>query len=77
MVRLTATSSSSTPPATTPPPKIAAQEIADNDYNLNIPRYIDTFEGEAEIDLGAVKQEIAQLEGELATVHQKSARRPQ
>ncbi len=27
------------------------QEIADNDFNLNIPRYVDTFEEEAEIDL--------------------------
>ncbi len=47
------------------------QEIADNDYNLNIPRYVDTFEEEAEIDLGAVKQEIAHLETELAAVRKK------
>jgi len=51
--------------------RATAQEIADNDFNLNIPRYVDTFEEEAEIDLGAVKKEIAQLEGELATVRQK------
>lgn len=51
--------------------RATAQEIADNDYNLNIPRYVDTFEEEAEIDLDAVKQEIAQLEGELATIRQK------
>jgi type I restriction enzyme M protein len=47
------------------------QEIADNDYNLNIPRYVDTFEEEAEIDLGAVKKEIAGLETELAAVRKK------
>jgi len=51
--------------------RATAQEIADNDYNLNIPRYVDTFEEEAEIDLGAVKQEIAQLENELVVVRQK------
>ncbi len=47
------------------------QEIADNDFNLNIPRYVDTFEEEAEIDLDAVKVEIATLEGQLATVRAK------
>lgn len=51
--------------------RATAQEIADNDYNLNIPRYVDTFEEEAEIDLGAVKKEIAQLEGELVTVRKQ------
>ena len=47
------------------------QELADNEYNLNIPRYVDTCEEEAEIDLVAVKQEIAGLEAELAVVRQK------
>lgn len=47
------------------------QEIADNNYNLNIPRYVDTFEEEAEIDLDKVKQEIAGLETELAAVRKK------
>lgn len=51
--------------------RATAREIADNDYNLNIPRYVDTFEEEAEIDLGAVKKEIAQIEGKLATVRKK------
>jgi type I restriction enzyme M protein len=49
------------------------QEIADNDFNLNIPRYVDTFEEEAEIDLAAVKKEIAGLEKELAAVRTKMA----
>ena len=44
------------------------QEIAENDYNLNIPRYVDTFEEEEEIDVAAVEQEIERLEGELAEV---------
>ena len=47
------------------------QELADNDFNLNIPRYVDTFEEEAEIDLEAVKAEIASLEGQLTVVRAK------
>ena len=47
------------------------QEIADNDFNLNIPRYVDTFEEEAEIDLEGVKKEIARLENELTGVRSK------
>jgi type I restriction enzyme M protein len=47
------------------------QEIADNDFNLNIPRYVDTFEEEAEIDLEGVKKEIARLEIELTGVRSK------
>jgi len=50
------------------------QEIADNDFNLNIPRYVDTFEEEAEIDLHAVKADITRLESELATVRAKMQR---
>ncbi|MGF7229923.1 type I restriction-modification system subunit M [Arachidicoccus sp.] len=42
------------------------QEIADNDYNLNIPRYVDTFEAEEEIDIHAVMQEIKTLEAKRA-----------
>ena len=38
------------------------QEIADNDYNLNIPRYVDTFEEEEEIDIKAVMADIKELE---------------
>lgn len=43
-------------------------EIKENDFNLNIPRYVDTFEEEAEIDIAAVKKEIDRLEGELKEV---------
>ncbi|MGV8078915.1 MAG: type I restriction-modification system subunit M [Syntrophales bacterium] len=48
-------------------------EIKENDFNLNIPRYVDTFEEEAEIDIDAVQQEIDQLEKELAEVRAKMA----
>ncbi len=37
-------------------------EIKENDYNLNIPRYVDTFEEEEEIDLDAVVTEIRELD---------------
>lgn len=40
-------------------------EIKDNDYNLNIPRYVDTFEEEEEIDLMAVRAERIKLKNEL------------
>lgn len=46
-------------------------EIKENDYNLNIPRYVDTFEEEEEIDIDAVQVEIDKLEKELAVVREK------
>ena len=48
-------------------------EIEENDFNLNIPRYVDTFEEEEEIDIAAVQQEIDRLESELAEVRGKMA----
>ena len=44
------------------------QEIKDNDYNLNIPRYVDTFEEEEEIDIKAVMAEIKSLEAKRAAL---------
>jgi type I restriction enzyme M protein len=41
-------------------------EIAENDFNLNIPRYVDTFEEEEEIDIHAVMREINSLEAQRA-----------
>jgi len=41
------------------------KEIAENDYNLNIPRYVDTFEEEEEIDLMAVRKERLGLKKQL------------
>lgn len=41
-------------------------EIEENDFNLNIPRYVDTFEEEEEIDLMAVRAEREKLKAELA-----------
>ncbi|MCL2722051.1 MAG: type I restriction-modification system subunit M [Treponema sp.] len=36
-------------------------EIVSNDFNLNIPRYVDTFEEEEQIDIVALSQEITDL----------------
>lgn len=44
------------------------QEIIDNDYNLNIPRYVDTFEEEEEIDIKKVMAEIKDLESQRAEI---------
>ncbi len=44
------------------------EEIKENDYNLNIPRYVDTFEEDEEVDISAVQQNIVELEAELAQV---------
>ena len=48
-------------------------EIVENDFNLNIPRYVDTFEEEEEIDIDAVQREIDQLEEELSRVRTEMA----
>ena len=40
-------------------------EIAENDYNLNIPRYVDTFEDEEPVDLIATVDEIRSLDSEI------------
>ena len=40
-------------------------EVAENSFNLNIPRYVDTFEAEEQIDLAAVQAEIDRLDEEL------------
>ena len=43
-------------------------EIAENDYNLNIPRYVDNSEGEEELDLIALRAERTKLKAELASL---------
>ena len=43
----------------------APDEIEENDYNPNIPRYVDTFEPEDTIDLEEVQREIDRIEEEL------------
>ncbi len=49
------------------------KEIAENDFNLNIPRYVDTFEEEEEIDVAAEQKMIKGIETELAAVQKEMA----
>jgi type I restriction enzyme M protein len=42
------------------------EEISTNDFNLNIPRYIDTFEAEEEIDIKATQNQIQSIETDLS-----------
>jgi len=44
------------------------EEIKENEYNLNIPRYVDAFEKEEEIDIKATQKEIENIEKELVKV---------
>ncbi len=46
-------------------------EIEENDYNLNIPRYVDTFEEEEPIDLDEVVKELEKVEKEIKEVDQE------
>ena len=49
-------------------------EIKENDFNLNIPRYVDTFEEEELVDIDEVQRNIASIEAELAEVQAKMAK---
>jgi len=49
-------------------------EIKENDYNLNVPRYVDTFEEEEEIDLIAVRKEREHLKSQLADLEIEMAK---
>ena len=42
------------------------KEIEENEYNLNIPRYVDTFEEEEPIDIKALHAEIKDINKEIA-----------
>ena len=48
-------------------------EIAENDYNLNIPRYVDTFEADEDIDLDAVLAELKAVDAGSADVDARFA----
>lgn len=43
-------------------------DIKENDFNLNIPRYVDTFEEEEEVDIKAVHANIQELKHQLSEV---------
>jgi type I restriction enzyme M protein len=46
--------------------RVSMKEIAENDYNLNISRYVSTALEEAEVDLAATHAELVRIEGEIA-----------
>lgn len=52
---------------------VGIDEIVENDYNLNISRYIDTSEPEVEVDIKAVHQKLAELEKREAVIDKKLA----
>lgn len=54
--------------------KSSLEEIAKNDYNLNIPRYVDTFEAEKNIDIDAIANELKELETEIKSTDETIAK---
>lgn len=44
------------------------EEIKENDYNLNIPRYVDTLEPEPRVDIKEVKTRIGQIDREIEEI---------
>ena len=44
------------------------EDIEKNDFNLNIPRYVDNFEKEEEVDLGALLTDMKKTDEELSRV---------
>ncbi|MCL2322506.1 MAG: type I restriction-modification system subunit M [Oscillospiraceae bacterium] len=47
------------------------EEIVENDYNLNIPRYVDTFEEEETISLEEIAKDMAENEDEMSKVKEE------
>ncbi len=43
-------------------------EIKENEFNLNIPRYVDTFEEEPPIDIVALSKEMQDIDQKLLKV---------
>jgi type I restriction enzyme M protein len=50
--------------------KASLEEIKENDYNLNIPRYVDTFEEDDVIDLNRVSDDLKALEDEMKATNE-------
>ncbi|PWA05606.1 type I restriction-modification system subunit M [Flavobacterium psychrotolerans] len=53
--------------------RVPLQLIADNDYNLNIPRYVDTFEAEDIIDITIVSENIKKIAIETTQINARIA----
>ena len=54
--------------------RVAMEEIATNDYNLNISRYVSTAQQETEIDLAATHEELVQIENAITRKRKNPAR---
>ena len=52
---------------------VSLDEIKENEYNLNITRYVDTFEEEEEIDINAVNAELQELNKQIAETEKEIA----
>jgi type I restriction enzyme M protein len=55
---------------------VSIREIGENDFNLNIPNYVNSLEGDEETDVTNVQKEIEELEIELAEVRAKMRKYP-
>ncbi len=53
--------------------KVKMEEIVENDYNLNITRYVDTYIEEDPVDIQANLKELAELEPELEKLEKEMA----
>ena len=51
--------------------RVSMEEIGENDYNLNISRYISTAEPEPEIDLAAVHKQLMEIDERIASATAK------
>lgn len=47
------------------------EEIEENGFNLNIPRYVDTFEDEEIVDIDILEDEIFEIETELVSIKEE------
>ena len=52
---------------------VTIEQIKENDWNLNIPRYVDSFEVEDEVDLNALSAQLAELDNESSVVDREIA----
>ena len=48
--------------------KVPLKTIAENDYNLNIPRYVETFEESAKIDVDLISKELKELDSQMLSI---------
>ena len=51
--------------------RVSTAEVAENEFNLNVPRYIDTFVAPEEVDIAALQREVETLEEQLTVVRGK------